>query len=154
MLPIRLALAAFILAAAAQHASAQTTMSPPPGSLGGKQPMSTTSSNTGPGDTETTWAPSLPAPMVDEDAPPAAFLDAARKAIATNATGEAQEALERAESRALDRAVKPSTAGQPSHQPLVQQISAARQALAAGDRAKSLSLIQAAIANPEANGKD
>lgn len=135
-------------------AVAQTTLSPPPGTLGGKQPSSATASNISPADTKTTWAPSLPAPAVDDDAPPAAFLDAARRAIAAGRTGEAQEALERAESRALDRAVRPSKAGQPSRQPLVQQIAKARAALLDGDRMQALTLIEQALRNPHAKGAD
>ena len=158
MLPVRLfaaaLLAAAVVAAPGQRATAQTTMSPPPGTLGGKQPSSSTASNISQGDTKTPWAPSLPVPPIDDDAPPAAFLDAAQKAIAANRTGEAQEALERAESRALDRSVKPSKAGEPSRQPLVQQIANAREALGAGDRLRAVALIQGAIANPEATEKD
>lgn len=96
--------------------------------------------------------PKLPAPMIGEDAPPADFLVAARNAIAANRLAEAQEALERAESRALDRAVRPSVARQPSGQPLVKQITAARQALGGGDRARALHLIDVALHNPDAGG--
>jgi hypothetical protein len=96
----------------------------------------------------------LPVPPIDENAPPSAFLQAAQTAIAANRTGEAQEALERAESRALDRSVRPSKVGQPSRQPLVQQIAQAREALGAGDRQHAVSLIEAAIANPEATEAD
>lgn len=88
----------------------------------------------------------LPVPQVDENAPASVFLDAARRALAAGRGGEAQEALERAESRALDRSVRPSRAGQPSQQPVVADIAAAREALAAGDRMRVLELIDAAIA--------
>ena len=132
------------------YAAQPAVMSPAPGSLGGTQPMSTTATNNGPQDTHTTWSPSLPPPPVDDGAPPAAFLDAARRAIAANRTGEAQESLERAESRALDRAIKPSTAGQPSGQPLVQQIAHARQVLGAGDRLGAVRVIENAMKTAEA----
>ena len=167
------AVAAAVIAAPALSASAQTkVMSPPPGNLaasapsgsqagtpapaeqGGRQPMSNAASNTVPENTHTDWAPSLPAPDVADNAPPAEFLHAAERAIATNRTGEAQEALERAESRALDRSVRPSKAGEPSAQPLVKQIADARQALGEGDRLKALSLIKAALANPDATAAD
>jgi hypothetical protein len=88
----------------------------------------------------------LPTPDVDENAPPTAFLNAARGAIAAGREGEAQEALERAESRALDRSVRPSRAGLPSPQPLVARIAAARAALAGGDRMQALQLIDQALA--------
>ena len=97
-----------------------------------------------------TAAPPLPAPALDDNSPPQAFIDAAMKAIAVGHLGEAQEAIERAESRALDRSVKPSLAGQPSQQPLVQQLSQARQALSAGDKLQAVQLLQAAAANPSA----
>jgi hypothetical protein len=95
----------------------------------------------------------LPAPAVDDDAPPVAFLDAARRAIAANRTGEAQEALERAESRVLSRPVKPSKAGEPSTQKLVKEIAQARQALGEGDRLRAVQLIETAMALPEASAE-
>ncbi len=172
-LRVLIAAAACAAISAPLHAAQPLVLSPPPGNLGampatpapapvaatapapvivtGTQPMSATSSNTSAADTKTTWAPSLPAPAVDDEAPPAAFLDAARRAIAANRTGEAQEALERAESRALDRSVKPSNAGQPSGQPLVKQIAAARHALSAGDRQMAVQLIEKAMKHPEAS---
>jgi hypothetical protein len=88
----------------------------------------------------------LPTPEVDENAPPSAFLNAARLAIAAGRDGEALEALERAESRALDRSVRPSRAGVPSPQPLVARIAQARAALAGGDRMQTLQLIDQAFA--------
>ncbi len=88
----------------------------------------------------------LPTPEVDENAPASVFLQAARRALAAGRGGEAQEALERAESRALDRSVRPSRAGQPSRQPVVANIAAAREALASGDRMRVLELIDTALA--------
>lgn len=92
----------------------------------------------------------LPEPDVDENAPPSAFLAAARGAIAAGRTGEAMEALERAESRALIRSVRPSRAGDPSRQPLVRIIADARAKLAGGDRMGALEAIERATA-AEAN---
>lgn len=149
-MPSRIALAGALALAFAGAAAAQTTLSPPPGALGGKQPQSSAASNTGESNTRTTWSPSLPAPEVNDDAPPAVFLDAARRALLANRTGEAQEALERAESRALSRSVKPSKAGQPSRQPLVQQLAGARRLVGDGDRLGAMRLIEQALANPEA----
>ena len=95
----------------------------------------------------------LPAPMLDDHATPQAFIQAAQHALAAGRVGEAQEAIERAESRALTRSVKPSQADDPSRQPLVQQLSQARQALAAGDRMRAVTLLEAAAKNPEASAK-
>lgn len=88
----------------------------------------------------------LPAPELGEDATPAQFLRAAKQAVAAGRVDEAMEALERAESRALIRSVKPSLAGNPSDQPAVRAIAAARAALGAGDRAGALAGIEAALA--------
>jgi hypothetical protein len=101
------------------------------------------------GDGQSVIAPRLPEPPLDENAPPAAFLRAARQALAGGRSGEAQEALERAESRALIRSVRPDRADQASRQPLVRQIAQARQAVAGGDVARALQLIDAAMRNPE-----
>ena len=144
----RLCLAAALLAVVSAPAFAQTA---PP--AGGKEPSSTLPSNVGPADTHTVWAPKLPTPALGEDSPPAAFIQAAQAALAAGRLGEAQEAIERAESRALDRAVKPSLARDPSHQPLVLQLSQARQALADGDRMRAITLLDAAAGNREATGR-
>ncbi len=140
---------AILLAFAAVPALAQTT----PGAVGGKQPSSTMPSNVGPGSTHTLWSPQLPTPPVSEDSPPSAFIQAAETAIAAGRLGEAQEAIERAESRVLNRSVRPSKAGEASQQALVQQLSEARQALARGDRAGAVAQLARARANPEAGGK-
>lgn len=87
----------------------------------------------------------LPDPPVDDDAAPRAFLLAARFAITAGRLGEAQEALERAESRELSRVERPSLAGVPSRQPLVAHIRAARAALAAQDSEASLLAIDAGL---------
>jgi len=117
-----------VLAGFSIPAAAQTLASPPPA------------------DTAAPYGARLPAPDVDENAPPAVFLNAARVAIAAGREGEALEALERAESRALVRSVRPSLAERPSRQPQVERIAAARAALAAGERMGALQLIDAALA--------
>lgn len=91
----------------------------------------------------------LPAPDVEDDAPPRAFLAAAKQALGAARFDVAMEALERAESRALIRSVRPSLAGVPSDQKIVKDIQAARHALDAGDRAGSLAAIEAALADPD-----
>jgi alkylation response protein AidB-like acyl-CoA dehydrogenase len=113
-------------------------------------PTSGNASNITPGDTASVIAPRLPDPPLDDNAPPFAFLRAARNALAAGRTGEGQEALERAESRALVRAVRPSAANQPSQQPLVREITLARDALAAGNTPRAIELIDHALRNPDA----
>jgi hypothetical protein len=92
---------------------------------------------------DSTPAIRLPDPGVGDDAPPSAFIGAARTAIALNRLGEAMEAIERAESRLLVRNVRPSLAGTPSDQALVVQLRAARAALARGARADLLAGVAA-----------
>jgi hypothetical protein len=117
-------------------------------------PLSDAASNITPDNTASVIAPRLPDPPLDDNAPPADFLAAARQALAAGRTGEGQEALERAESRALDRAVRPSLASQASRQPLVQQITRARDALAGGDIAGAIRAIDGALANPESRERE
>lgn len=95
----------------------------------------------------------LPAPALDDNAPPRAFIEAAMHAIAAGNTGEAQEAIERAESRLLTRSVKPSQARTPDQKPLIQQLADARHALASGDRMGAITILQNAEKSPEANQK-
>ena len=102
-----------------------------------------------PADDRPALASRLPTPAVGEDAASLAYLQAAAQALAAGRTDEAQEAMERAESRALDRSVAPSKARLPDRQPLVQQIAAARAALARGDRADALARVQSAMRDPE-----
>ncbi len=86
----------------------------------------------------------LPAPPVSEDADASAFLRAAEHALAAGRDGEAQESLEMAQTRLLDRSVPLGSTGVPSGRPSVKLVSQALQALASGDRMDCLRLIQAA----------
>lgn len=90
----------------------------------------------------------LPDPPVDDDAPASAFVNAARTAIALGRTGEAMEAIERAESRVLIRSVRPSRAGSPSDQALVRTLAEARAHLRQGQRAEALDKLSEVAANP------
>jgi hypothetical protein len=112
-------------------------------------PLSNNAGNIGPSDTTTPYAARLPSPGVGENADPRAFLEAARSALAAGRTGEAQEAMERAETRLLIRSVRPSQAGTPSHEPVIQQITEARHALGQGDRAGAIAKLTDALNNPE-----
>ncbi len=96
--------------------------------------------------------PPLPSPAVPEGARPSDYLRAAQTALAAGRVGEAQEALEMAQTRMLDRSVPLGQTNNPSDNPLIGQITAARQALAARDRATGTKLIQAAIESATAQG--
>jgi len=110
-------------------------------------PMGSTASNINPTDTRSEIAPNLPAPMVGDNASAPDYLDAARNALAAGRTGEAQQALEMAQTRLLDRSVPLFQTNTPSANPAVAQISQALQALAAGDSQRCMQLIQAAMPN-------
>ena len=108
-------------------------------------PYSDKAGNIGPQDTRSTIAPNLPAPDVGEDAPSRAYLRAARTALLKGRTGEAQQALEMAETRALDRSVPLFQTNTPSRSPLVETIHKALTALGAGDRAGAAQYIDQAL---------
>jgi hypothetical protein len=109
-------------------------------------PTSDRASNIDAADSASTIAPALPSPDLRPGAPPVAFLHAARSALATGRSGEAQQALEMAETRLLDRSTPLFQTNDPSSSPLIRQIGEARRALGAGDRAKSMQLLDQAIA--------
>lgn len=111
---------------------------------GPSEPQSSRASNIG-GAPVQTLAPQLPSPNVDDNAAPRAFLLSARAALASGRTGEAQEALERAESRLLDRSVAYGRQDTPASGPEVNQVAQARRALGAGNTARALELMDAAL---------
>ena len=94
----------------------------------------------------------LPSPNVSQDERPSDFLRAAQGALAAGRVAEAQQALEMAQTRMLDRAVPLGQTNNPSDNPTIGQIAQARQALAAHDRATCLQSIQAAITTATAQG--
>ena len=142
-------------------ALAQTPMTPqgvPPGAnpetgarpgnvigTGMSMPMGTQASNIDQADTRSTIAPNLPSPAIGEGADPASYLRAAQSALQAGRTGEAQQSLEMAETRLLDRSTPLFQTNNPSGNPAVKQISQALKALAAGDRVQCMSLIQSAL---------
>ena len=113
---------------------------------GMSMPMSDKAGNIGPQDTSSPIATRLPSPDVEENASVHALLLAARAALIANRTGEAQEALEQAETRALDRSVPLLQTGVPSQSPLVAKIRDALHALGTGDRMATAHLLDEAIA--------
>ncbi len=143
-----------ILIAQVAAVSAQTASSPTGARLGNEigtgqsLPLSDQASNISGVGRHGTIAPRLPSPDLADGSGPRAYLTAAQTALQARRTGAAQEALERAESRALDGSAVPSQASQPSRQALVQTISSARQALAAGNHAAALDLIAGAMKDP------
>jgi hypothetical protein len=120
-----------------------------------QNPTSNRASNIVASDTVSPIAPALPSPDLGPGAPPEAFLHAARSALASGRTGEAQQAMEMAETRLLDRSTPLFQTDDPSRNPLIHQIGEARRALGNGDRAQSMRLLDQAIAlaanSPRAN---
>jgi hypothetical protein len=115
-------------------------------------PVSNGASNINAQDERSTIAPSLPTPDMPAGEKPSGYLRAAEGALAAGRTGEAQQSLEMAQTRMLDRSVVLGQTNSPSDNPTVGQISQALQALAAHDSAASLRLIQTAIATASAQG--
>lgn len=143
-----LALSASVLAASGGSALAQR-----PGNdvgTGQSLPLSNNASNGTPGNTLSEIAPRLPSPPVPAGSPPAAYLQAAKEAISEGRTGEAQEALEQAETRALDRSVAYNAGNQPIRTPLIETIMGARRAIAQGDNQRAIRLINQALRMPGA----
>jgi hypothetical protein len=109
-------------------------------------PLSNQASNINGADTRSPIAPRLPTPTAGDDATIRQYLMNARAALASGRTGEGQEALERAETRMLDRSVAPEQVGNAIHGPGVEDVGAARRALAAGDAPGAIQIIDAALA--------
>jgi hypothetical protein len=94
----------------------------------------------------------LPSPPASPSDRPSDYLRAAQGALAAGRRGEAQEALEMAQTRMLDRSVPLGQTNNPSDNPTSAQISRALQALAANDRTACLQAIQTALASATAQG--
>lgn len=91
-------------------------------------------------------APNLPSPSIGENATPRDYLLSARTALLQGRTGEAQQSLEMAETRALDRSVPLFQTGERSADPLIGEIQQALQALGEGNRARCMQIIDAVLA--------
>lgn len=96
--------------------------------------------------------PALPAPDLGADATPEQFLQVAQQDVQHHRGGAAQEALERAETRLLDRATAPSRADQPDAAPPVQDISQAIGAVTKRDWRMAGQYIEAALQQAPAEG--
>jgi hypothetical protein len=112
---------------------------------GMSMPMGTRASNIDQSNTRSMIAPNLPSPTVGANANAVDYLHAAQSALQANRTGEAQQSLEMAQTRLLDRSVPMGQTNNPSDNPAVTQVSQALKALAAGDRAQTMQMIQSAI---------
>ncbi|MEJ0020649.1 MAG: hypothetical protein WDN25_29695 [Acetobacteraceae bacterium] len=112
---------------------------------GMSMPMGSHASNITPNNTRSVIAPNLPSPRVGTNANPVDYLRAAQRALQSGRTGEAQQSLEMAQTRLLDRSVPQGQTDNPSDNPAVSQVSQALKALAAHDRMGAMQAIQSAI---------
>ncbi len=143
--------------AAAPAATPHPMAAPAPAAGAVKAPgtasFSVKASNIVPADTHSLIAPRLPTPRVGENASPEQLLTVANNALKENKTGLAQEALERAETRLLDRSTNSSAANQPDNSMLIKDISMSRRALGRGDLTKAEVPLQQALTTIKTNMK-
>ncbi len=119
---------------------------------GASGPASTQASNIDRADTRSVIAPHFPEPKVGEGASPDKLLRAAESSLAAHHTGTAQQALEMAETRLLDRSTPVNAANRPDQNSAIEQITDARRALASGNTAAVRSSIQMALNDQAAGG--
>jgi hypothetical protein len=115
--------------------------------VGESLPLSNHASNIDAADTRSTIAPTLPASSIGDNGGSHDYLRAARASLVGGRTGQAQQSLEMAETRALDRSVPEGQTTVASDSQLVSQIRDARHALAGGDRARAIQLIDLALSS-------
>jgi hypothetical protein len=113
--------------------------------IGDSLPRSDKASNIVPADTRSSVAPTLPSPTIGENAASRDYLKVARASLVDGRTGQAQQSLEMAETRALDRWVPQGQTIVPSDSLLISRIRDARQALGGGDRKRAIQLIDLAL---------
>jgi hypothetical protein len=115
--------------------------------VGDSLPLSNKASNIVPADTKSAIAPTLPPPSVGDNAAAHDYLRAARASLAAGRTGQAQQSLEMAETRALDRSVPQGQTNTPSSSEFIARIQDARHALGGGNSAHAIRLIDLALAS-------
>jgi hypothetical protein len=115
--------------------------------IGDSLPRSDKASNIVAADTRSNIAPTLPSSTVGETAATREYLRAARASLVAGRTGQAQQSLEMAETRALDRSVRPGQTDTPSDSQLVSRIRDARHALGDGNSTHAIQLIDLALSS-------
>jgi hypothetical protein len=107
---------------------------------------SDSASNINPGNASSNIAQQLPTPAAGEDNAPMQYLIAARQAIAAGRTGEAQEALEQAETRLASRSTPLFRTNEVARGSVIDEVRQAREALGSGDRMRAMELTEQALA--------
>ncbi len=115
--------------------------------VGDSLPRSDKASNIGPGNTRSAIAPTLPPSSIGENATAHDYLVAARASLVAGRTGQAQQSLEMAETRALDRSIVADQIGVPSDSRFVARIKDALRALGNGDSAQAIAMIDLALSS-------
>ena len=115
--------------------------------VGESLPKSDHASNIAPADTKSPLAPTLPASAAGDAADPLDYLHAARVALVAGHTGEAQQSLEMAETRLLDRQLAPGASARPSDSRLVSQVRDALGALGIGAISETIAMIDLILAS-------
>jgi hypothetical protein len=113
--------------------------------IGDSLPRSDRASNILPTDRRSEIAPTLPASQLGENAATHDYLTSARASLIAGRTGQAQQSLEMAETRALDRSIPQDQVTTPSGSLLVSRIRDARHALGSGDTKHAIELIDQAL---------
>jgi len=148
--------AAALLGMVGTTALAQSTSSldPATGARPGHQPgvgvslpLSNRASNITPADTRSVIAPTLPPSMAGMNATAQDYLRAARASLVAGRTGETQQSLEMAETRALDRSVPPDQTMTPDPDRFVSWIRDARRAMGNGDNQHAIQIIDMALSS-------
>ncbi len=137
---------AFVQTAMAQSTTRGTGYSAGYNAPSTEWPRSAQASNINGQDMRSRIAPVLPTPPGAEHASPEQLLGIAQNALRRGQTGAAQQALEMAETRSLDRSTSPGMANSPDQNPMVSQINQALQALGNHDNAGAMQAIQQAMA--------
>jgi hypothetical protein len=114
--------------------------------VGESLPLSSSESNVAGTTPSSDIAATLPAPALGDNAAPLDYVKAARAALVAGQTGLAQQSLEMAETRALDRSVAADAGGAPSQNALVAHIHDALLALGGGNKAQTIKMIDIALA--------
>jgi hypothetical protein len=111
----------------------------------GPSTMTAPPSDIAPSDTRSATALRLPGPPLPSSESPRALLEAARQALDAGRIGQAQEALDRAETALLNGSGAPVTASPADTQHAILAIGAARHRLAARDRQGAIRAIDDAL---------
>jgi hypothetical protein len=140
---------AFSLPAFAQSADWPWAHQPGTGESG---PASSTASNIDSTDARSSIAPHLPEPAQGQNGSPEAYLRDAQSALMRHQSGLAQQSLEMAETRLLDRSTLPSEASTPDQTPEIRNVSAALNAIGHHDWEGARHAIQVALASAPGYG--